>query len=106
MMLTAGRNIKIERHFSAPSWMKCINYSANQKKEHFNEHFSLQENKKRIVENSCKSLSEDIFRNYMQMDQKVTRKWTEKGSVIGLASSDWECPKEKEFCSLICFNQF
>lgn len=38
----------------------------------------------------------------MQMDQKVTRKWTEKGSVIGLASSDWECPKEKEFCSLIC----
>lgn len=58
--------------------------------------FFLQENKKRIEENSLKCWSEDVFQTYTQMDQKITCKWTEKGSVTALAESNWVCPKEKE----------
>lgn len=30
------------------------------------------------------------------MDQKITCKWTEKGSGTGLALSNWACPNKKE----------
>lgn len=96
-MLTVRRNIaeintvmfstlqqhenKLNNHFSAWSWMKCINYTADQKKS------VLMSNifpyRKRIIENNCRSLFQYIFlklyadasENKLKMDRERFPYW-------------------------------
>lgn len=89
--------LKTLKHFPASSCMTFINNFADPKISILmnNNIFFLQENKKRSEENSLKCWYEAVFQTYMQKDQKINHKWTEKGSVTGLAESVWGRMKTK-----------
>lgn len=109
-MLTVRRNIaeintvmfstleqhenKLNNHFSAWSWMKCINYTADQKKS------VLMSNifpyRKRIIENNCRSLFQYIFlKLYADASENKLKMEQRKVPLLGCLKGTGNVQKEK-----------